>query len=147
MLVVIWRDQSTGYATLSTALHTQELSLTRISSNTISAREVINDLVPKLNAVEKQIKLTISAVVEASGTAPEQKERYAKRKAEFQLELTMIRMNLEHLLKRYRNELEAAMNDPRKDMLLTLDAYEATAVENAKQLYRRVQALQTQESA
>jgi type III restriction enzyme len=29
MLVVIWRDQSTGYATLSTALHTQELSLTR----------------------------------------------------------------------------------------------------------------------
>jgi hypothetical protein len=28
MLVVIWRDQSTGYATLSTALHTQELSLT-----------------------------------------------------------------------------------------------------------------------
>ena len=29
MLVVIWRDQSTGYATLSTALHTQELSLTQ----------------------------------------------------------------------------------------------------------------------
>jgi ABC-type phosphate transport system auxiliary subunit len=118
-----------------------------ISTTTISAREVVNDLVPKLNAVEKQIKLTISAVVEASGTAPEKKERYAKLKAEFQLELTMIRMNLEHLLKRYRNELEAAMNDPRKDMLLTLDAYEATAVENAKQLYRRVQALQTQEPA
>jgi hypothetical protein len=28
MLVVIWRGQSTGYATLSAALHTQELSLT-----------------------------------------------------------------------------------------------------------------------
>lgn len=111
-------------------------------STTISAREVINDLVPKLNAVEKQIKLTISAIVEASSAAPEQKERYAKLKAEFQLELTMIRMNLEHLLKRYRNELEAAMNDPRKDMLLTLDSYEATAVENAKQLYARVQRLQ-----
>ena len=111
-------------------------------STTISAREVINDLVPKLNAVEKQIKLTISAVVEASSAAPEKKERYAKLKAEFELELTMIRMNLEHLLKRYRNELEAAMNDPRKDMLLTLDAYEATAVENAKQLYVRVQRLQ-----
>ena len=112
------------------------------TSTTISAREVVNDLVPKLNAVEKQIKLTISAVVEASGTAPEQKERYTKLQAEFQLELTMIRMNLEHLLKRYRNELEAAMNDPRKDVLLTLDAYEATAVENAKQLYARVQRLQ-----
>ena len=78
-------------------------------STTISAREVINDLVPKLNAVEKQIKLTISAVVEASSAAPEQKERYAKLKAEFQLELTMIRMNLEHLLKRYRNELELSL--------------------------------------
>lgn len=54
----------------------------------------------------------------------------------------MIRMNLEHLLKRYHNELEAAMHDPRKDMLLTLDSYEATAVENAKQLYARVQRLQ-----
>ncbi|MFC0468743.1 LysR substrate-binding domain-containing protein, partial [Halomonas alkalicola] len=28
MLVVIWRDQSAGYATLSTSLHTQDLSLT-----------------------------------------------------------------------------------------------------------------------
>jgi len=112
------------------------------TSTTISAREVINDLVPKLKAVEKQIKLTISAVVEASGAAPEKKERYAKLKAEFQLELTMIRMNLEHLLKRYHRELEAVMNDPRQDVLLTLDAYEATAVENAKQLYARVQRLQ-----
>ena len=33
MLVVIWRDQSTGYATLSTALHTQELSLTPSSTH------------------------------------------------------------------------------------------------------------------
>ena len=54
----------------------------------------------------------------------------------------MIRMNLEHLLKCYRNELEAAMHDPRNDLLLSLDAYEATAVENAKQLYARVQRLQ-----
>lgn len=43
------------------------------TSTTISAREVVNDLVPKLNAVEKQIKLTISAIVEASSTAPEKK--------------------------------------------------------------------------
>jgi hypothetical protein len=53
-------------------------------------------------------------------------------------------MNLEHLLKRYRHELEAVRNDTHQDVLLTLDAYEATAIENAKQLYRRVQALQTQ---
>tara|TARA_B100000446_G_scaffold181733_1_gene199428 strand:+ start:5989 stop:6099 length:111 start_codon:yes stop_codon:yes gene_type:complete len=31
------------------------------TSTTISGREVVNDLVPKLNAADKQIKLTISA--------------------------------------------------------------------------------------
>lgn len=112
-----------------------------IRNSTISAWEVVHNLIPKLNAVEKQIGLTISAVIETSET-PAQVERYTKLQAEFQLELTMIRMNLEHLLKRYRNELEAVMNDTQQDILLTLDTYESTAIENAKQLYDRVQHLQ-----
>ncbi|WFE70726.1 hypothetical protein P8S55_13165 [Halomonas sp. M1] len=113
------------------------------TTTTISALEVVNDLIPKLNTVEHHIEQMINAVLEAS-SVPNQIERYSKLQAEFQLELTMIRMNLEHLLKRYRNELKTVMNDPRQDVLLTLDAYEATAIENAKQLYRRVQTLQTQ---
>ncbi|MDP3534588.1 MAG: hypothetical protein Q8S08_04250 [Halomonas sp.] len=112
-------------------------------STTISAHEVVTGVIPKLNAVEEQIDLTIRSVTDTS-QSPAHIERYTRLKAEFKLELTMIRMNLEHLLKRYRNELETVMNDPRQDVLLTLDAYEATAIENAKQLYRRVQALQTQ---
>lgn len=110
-------------------------------STTISALYVANELIPKLNTVEKRVALAMEAVAE-SEAVPADIERMTRLQAEFQLELTMIRMNLEHLLKRYRNELEAAMNDPRKDMLLALDAYEATAVENAKQLYVRVQRLQ-----
>lgn len=61
-------------------------------------------------------------------------------KTEFQLELTMIRMNLEHLLKRYQKELNAVVEDKRHDQLLTLDAFEAMAIESAAQLYRRAQA-------
>ena len=112
-------------------------------STTISAHKVVTGVIPKLKAVEKQIDLTIRTVINTS-QPPAHIERYAKLKAEFQLELTMIRMNLKHLLKRYSQELVAVVNDPRQDVLLTLDAYEATAIENAKQLYSRVQALQTQ---
>lgn len=111
------------------------------NTTTISALEVVNDLIPKLNAVEHHIEQMINAVLEAS-SVPNQIERYTKLQAEFQLELTMIRMNLSHLLKRYRHELEVVMNDSRQDVLFTLDAYEAMAVENAKQLYDRVKRLQ-----
>ncbi|WP_336270553.1 hypothetical protein [Vreelandella arctica] len=110
---------------------------------TIPALEVVTKLVPQLNAVEKQIELTICTVLESSSTAVPI-ERYTKLQAEFQLELAMIRMNLEHLLKRYHTELEAAMNDPRQDVLLTLDQHESVAVDSARVLYQRVQALQTQ---
>ncbi|MDC8443619.1 hypothetical protein JJO83_13055 [Halomonas aquamarina] len=112
------------------------------NATTISTLYVVEELVPRLNAVDNQIEKTISAIINAGQAS--QIERYSKLQAEFQLELTMIRMNLEHLLKRYSQELAAVVNDPRQDVLLTLDAYEATAIENAKQLYRRVQALQTQ---
>ncbi|MCG7578245.1 MULTISPECIES: hypothetical protein [unclassified Halomonas] len=83
----------------------------------------------------------ICAVVNTS-QVPAHIEHYTKLQAEFQLELTMIRMNLEHLLTRYHKELEAVVQDPRQDVLLRLDAFEATAIENAQQLYQRVQQLQ-----
>lgn len=108
---------------------------------TISALYVMNELVPRLRAVEHQVQKTIDAIIDTS-QVPDQVERYTKLQAEFQLELTMIRMNLEHLLKRYQKELEAVMQDPSQDVLLSLDAFEATAIENAKQLYQRVQLLQ-----
>ena len=110
---------------------------------TIPALEIVTELVPKLNAVEKQIELTICTVLKSNSTAVPI-ERYTKLQAEFQLELAMIRMNLEHLLKRYHTELEAALNDPRQDVLLPLDQHESVAIDSARVLYQRVQALQTQ---
>ncbi len=62
-------------------------------------------------------------------------EHYTKLQAEFQLELTMIRMKLEHLLKRFHRELNMVMNDKRQDVLLILDSYETMAIESATTLY------------
>ncbi|PJX14115.1 hypothetical protein CWI66_08380 [Halomonas sp. 141] len=111
------------------------------NSTTISALYVVNELIPKLNAVEKRVELTIGSAT-ARESVPMGIERMTRLQAEFQLELTMIRLNLAHLLKRYQAVLEAAMQDPANDQLLTLDAYEATAIASAKQLYERVQQLQ-----
>ncbi|HAA45199.1 MAG: hypothetical protein XD36_2450 [Halomonas sp. 54_146] len=111
------------------------------SVQTISAYNVINDVIPKLNVMETLVEGTLKEIIENS-YVPAQVERYSKLQIEFQLELTMIRMNLEHLLKRYQHELTAVVDDKNSDMLLTLDAHEATAIESATALYRRVQQLQ-----
>tara|TARA_R110000751_G_scaffold245310_1_gene345311 strand:- start:409 stop:738 length:330 start_codon:yes stop_codon:yes gene_type:complete len=103
------------------------------SVQTISAYSVINDVIPKLNAVEKLVE---------TSQLPADIERYSKLQIEFQLEISMIRMNLEHLLNRYHGELTAVKQNEHNDKLLTLDSYEATAIESAKTLYRRVQELQ-----
>lgn len=111
------------------------------NSTTISALYVVNELIPKLNAVEKRVALTMGAIA-TSEAVPADIERMTRLQAEFQLELTMIRLNLAHLLKRYQAVLDAAMQNPANDQLLTLDAYEATAIASARQLYERLQQLQ-----
>lgn len=120
-------------------------SLVKPYSATISALYVANELIPKLNAVEKRVAQTMEAVA-ARGAVSTNIGRMTRLQAEFQLELTMIRLNLAHLLKRYQAVLEAAMRDPANDQLLTLDAYEATAIASARQLYERVQQLQKGET-
>ncbi|WP_152477772.1 hypothetical protein [Halomonas sp. THAF12] len=66
-------------------------------------------------------------------------------KIEFELEIAMIRMNLEHPMTRYSRQLEAARQNGKTGnrALLTLDAHEAVAVESARTLYRRARELAT----
>lgn len=104
---------------------------------TISAYDVIYDVMPKLDTVEKLVGHTLDEALHTQEA--ESIAHINSLKMEFQLELTMIRMNLEHLLKRYQKELNAVVEDRRRDQLLTLDAFEAVAIESATQLYRRVQ--------
>ena len=112
-----------------------------MSQKSISAHEVVYDLIPSLNALERQINNTLEAMITAS-QSPDDKHRNENLKIEFELELTMIRMNLQHLLSRYQTELEAVISDERQDDMLALDQNETVAVESAKALYDRVQRLQ-----
>lgn len=111
------------------------------SVQTISAYSIINDVIPKLNAVEKLVEGTLKEIVENS-RLPNEIERYSKLQIEFQLELSMIRMNLENLLNRYQVEITAVTQNEDNDILLTLDPHETTALDSATVLYQRVQELQ-----
>ncbi|NVF16293.1 hypothetical protein [Vreelandella maris] len=113
----------------------------RNNVQTISAYSVVNDVIPKLNAVERLVEGTVKEIVETS-RLPAEIERYSKLQIEFQLEISMIRMNLEHLFNRYHGELTAVKQNEKNDSQLILDSYETTAIESAKTLYRRVQELQ-----
>lgn len=112
-----------------------------MSIKSISAYEVMYDLIPRLNAMERQVNTTLEAMVTAK-QSPAEKERTEKLKIEFELELTMIRINLQHLLSRYQSELEAVNHDERNNFILALDKHETVAVESAKALYDRLQRLQ-----
>ncbi len=112
--------------------------------DSLSVNDVTHDLIPKLQATERLVDSTLRARIERSVEAGEQ-ARLEELKAEFELEIAMIRMNLEHLMRRYSQQLEAALDDHRQEdsARLTLDAHEAVAVESARTLYRRAQALAT----
>lgn len=112
-----------------------------IQQERISTHTLVHDLIPKLKATERLVDGTLRGRVERSED-PRETARLEELKAEFELEIAMIRMNLEHLLQRYDRQLEDAGRDEQADSaMLTLDAHEAVAIENARALYRRAREL------
>ncbi|MFP4137065.1 MAG: hypothetical protein ACLFSR_01765 [Halomonas sp.] len=110
------------------------------TSETITAHELLYDLVPKLKATETTVSDTLTARLMMT-TDPELRERLRTFKAEFELERAMIRMNLEHLLRLHAEAVEAERREGEGRHILPLDEHEATAVGRVRQLYRRAQEL------
>ncbi|MHB0775268.1 hypothetical protein [Halomonas sp. WWR20] len=112
-------------------------------NNTLSARDLLHDIIPKLNATEKLVNDTLQAKLEESRSAEEQ-ARVLKQQQEFQLEITIIRMNLDHLLARYADELKKFTDTGSRPPgpMLELDPHESVAINNARQLYTRVREIQ-----
>ncbi|KGE77677.1 hypothetical protein CVH10_05565 [Halomonas sp. ND22Bw] len=109
----------------------------------LSAHDITHDLIPRLQATERLVGNTLQDRIEHCSNATE-RAGLEELKAEFELKLTMIRLNLEHLMKRYAQQMKAArQGGVNSSASLTLDAHEAVAVESARTLYRRAQALAT----
>ncbi|WP_087720962.1 hypothetical protein [Salinicola salarius] len=75
----------------------------------------------------------------------DERGHYQLLRQEFELEIMMIKMNLEHLLKRYAREIQdvADSDGNLTGPVLELDQHERFAIDSARKLYERARAIQT----
>jgi len=106
----------------------------------VTSHELINDVIPKLKTVEFILDSKLAAAIEHSKDA-QQKEKYQVYQQEFQLELMMIQMNLEHLLSRYANIIKPSDGTRGENTYLELDDSEQVALSAIINLYNKVSTL------
>ncbi|GHA84382.1 hypothetical protein [Modicisalibacter luteus] len=112
----------------------------------ISARDIVYDVIPKLKATEKLTNNTLRDMI-AEVENSDERNRCQLLQQEFELEIMMIQMNLDHLLKRYAQEIQTVAESGGNDAgaTLELDQHERFAIDSAKKLYERARAIQAGE--
>ena len=110
----------------------------------ISAHDIVYDIIPKLKATESLVNNTLRDMIAEVDNFDEH-SRYQLLQQEFELEIMMINMNLDHLLKRYAQEIQAVADSSGSNnagSMLELDQHERLAIDSAKKLYKRARAIQ-----
>ncbi|WP_246129532.1 hypothetical protein [Halovibrio variabilis] len=105
--------------------------------------ELIYSVIPNLNSAEKLVITTLEGMAEAATTPLDILKLTDKRKT-FELEIHRIRLNLEHLLNRYRSDVDAILHaeGEHQGPQVVPDAQEADAIRNAVDIYQQVRAFQ-----
>lgn len=108
------------------------------------ARDLVHDLIPKLKTTQNLVNDTLRVRVAKAGNDDE-RSHYQLLQQEFELEIMMINMNLEHLLQRYAQEIRniAESDGSLTGPMLELDRHERFAIDSARKLYERARAIQT----
>lgn len=109
----------------------------------IPVRELVHELLPKLQATEELVHSTLGELIRLADSEDLRAHR-KNQQIEFELEISMIRMNLDHLMQRYAAEIKEALETTgsRADVTLKLDQHERFAIESARKLYERARDLQ-----
>lgn len=102
----------------------------------VTAKFIFTQLMPKLRTIEFVIETKLENLI-LTAPSSTRRQQVEKLKNEFELELMMIKLNLEHLLKRYKDVLKLD-NLEEDDTLLELDDKEKVAIESAWKLYRNL---------
>ncbi|QNI01690.1 hypothetical protein HXW73_01310 [Halomonas sp. SH5A2] len=113
------------------------------TSSDVSLHEVVYEVIPNLNTAEKLVKNTLESILESASNPLDIMRRKEQQDA-FGLEIHRVRMNLEHLLERYREEVtELVRAEGReKGPVVTPDPSEAQAIRSAVDIYQHVRAYQ-----
>lgn len=109
----------------------------------ITLNELIYSVIPNLNSAEKLVITTLEGMTEEATNPLDILKRTDQRKA-FELEIHRLRLNLEHLLKRYRSDVDAMLHagSEHQGPVVVPDAQEADAIRSAVDIYQQVRAFQ-----
>ena len=109
----------------------------------ITLNDLIYSIIPNLNSAEKLVFSTLESLIETATNPLDILKRTDQRQA-FGLEVHRIRINLEHLLDRYRTELEAVLRSEGEytGPVVAPDPQEADAIRSAVDIYIHVCAFQ-----
>ncbi|MGP9764606.1 hypothetical protein ACT3UM_02615 [Halomonas sp. AOP13-D3-9] len=109
----------------------------------ITLHDLIYSIIPNLNSAEKLVFATLESLIEAASNPLDILKRTDQRQA-FGLEIHRIRMNLEHLLGRYRAEVDAVLRSEGEytGPVVEPDPQEADAIHSAVEIYIHVCAFQ-----
>ncbi|MDQ7733833.1 hypothetical protein QT231_14060 [Halomonas sp. SpR1] len=109
----------------------------------ITLNVLIYSIIPNLNSAEKLVLSTLDSLIETATNPLDILKRTDQRQA-FGLEIHRIRINLEHLLSRYRTELDAVLRSEGEYIgpVVEPDPQEADAIRSAVDIYIHVCAFQ-----
>ncbi|MGM0543858.1 MAG: hypothetical protein ACQERP_08300 [Pseudomonadota bacterium] len=109
----------------------------------VSLHDVVYEVIPNLNTAEKLVNNTLDSIMEAA-TDPLEVMRRKEQRDAFRLEIQRVRMNLEHLLARYHEEVAALVNADGRERgpMIAPDRDEAEAIRTAIDIYQHVRAYQ-----
>ncbi|WP_148253770.1 hypothetical protein [Aidingimonas lacisalsi] len=115
-----------------------------LTEHNITPRDLLDDILPKVKATERVVNNTLKSMLEEASDDPAERRRLENQVMEFELEITMIMMNLEHLMNRYATAFQEVTDSGhrRSGPVLELDQHEVVAVDSARKLYERIQELQ-----
>ncbi|WP_168013449.1 hypothetical protein [Halomonas salinarum] len=110
-------------------------------NGTIPARDIVDDILPKLTSIQSFVDHTLSASIQRQDNANERK-REENLKAELEMELTIIRMNIDNLTKRHEPTISRlGVSRQASGPEIDIDKYEAAAIEHLKRLHQRIRTL------
>lgn len=113
------------------------------TTSDVSLHEVVYEVIPNLNTAERLVNNTLESIMEAASNPLDIMRRKEQQDA-FRLEIHRVRMNLEHLLERYREDVAALVSADGRERgpMVALDRSEAQAVRSAVEIYQQVRAYQ-----
>ncbi|MDX5978275.1 hypothetical protein [Vreelandella alkaliphila] len=113
------------------------------SDANLTLHELIYAVIPNLNRAEKLVLNTLESLIESAENPLDVVKRNEQRHA-FSLEVHRVRINIEHLLERYRADVDRVLRSGGEveGPIVVPDALEADAIRSAIDIYLHVRSFQ-----